>query len=500
MVQRARGFEVREAVAGDAAAIAHVQTTTWRAAYADLVPADHLAAMGGEARVERWRRNLREQGDRIRSFVAVRDGAVVGFSGAGPARGDDAPEDFELYALYTLPDEQRRGVGRALLAACARFVVLRGGSSMFAWALRDGPGQHFYRAVGAEPRGSSEYEVGGAKLPEDGWIFSPVADWLDDEDRAVVRPARERLPELLKRAAFFSEAHSVKAALAWARLRLRFPAVRAALGEDAFAWNQVLSTPAVDGLLSARVAWDMAEVADRRLKACVDGAVFPLAYAAAVEQVRREGARALVERYRERALARLGAMGHAYTIHRSFEEALPYLVGDEAHGLLAERTAELVATQLATVEHARDPEPASPVREEREVVDQVLRSPGYFGHTVITLGTFLRLRDRLGADERARVFGAIAAMLASYGDLDREVEVPAPAGGDAGEDALARAVVTLVTRGPEEAHTLTLADGACGVFDYATPAQRAHVVAVLEAFAAWSPRRAATGERATDAE
>jgi hypothetical protein len=96
------------------------------------------------------------------------------------------------------------------------------------------------------------------------------------------------LSDVLERGAFFGETHSIKGWLAAKRLAARFPALLPLIG-DLGQWNQLLSAPRVTGLLSEHVQWDTASAESRRLRLMISGAVFPVAYAAACELVRREG-------------------------------------------------------------------------------------------------------------------------------------------------------------------------------------------------------------------
>jgi GNAT superfamily N-acetyltransferase len=160
---------IRPATVADAAGIARVQVTTWRATYRGLIPDETLDGMSVERRTERWVENLSTTDDGIESFVASRGDEVQGFAGVGPARNDDDPEPWELYAIYVLPGRQGHGIGRALLGACAARVVERGGASLFAWVLDGNPSTAFYEATGAERRGTSTFPIGGQHIPEVGY-------------------------------------------------------------------------------------------------------------------------------------------------------------------------------------------------------------------------------------------------------------------------------------------------------------------------------------------
>ncbi len=121
------GFAIRPAVPADAGRLGRVHTAVWREAYADLMPADFLAALDEGRSVARWRDLLAEAADDAsRSIlVATVDGEVVGFATTGPSRDDPPLPAFELYAIDVLAAHHGGGLAQALLdAALAPAVSL----------------------------------------------------------------------------------------------------------------------------------------------------------------------------------------------------------------------------------------------------------------------------------------------------------------------------------------------------------------------------------------
>lgn len=114
------------------------------------------------------------------------------------------------------------------------------------------------------------------------------------------------LEACLRRTAFFAETHAIKGWLSARRLAARFAALRGGPLEDLEQWNYLLAAPEVDGLLGARVRWHRASIADRRLRFMVRGAVFPMAYVAAVELAHRQGLAALFQADADLALRASG--------------------------------------------------------------------------------------------------------------------------------------------------------------------------------------------------
>jgi ribosomal protein S18 acetylase RimI-like enzyme len=63
---------------------------------------------------------------------------------------DHAAKGFYLQDVYVLPEDRRRGVGRALMAAAARACIADGGCYLFWNALvGNQAGRAFYRRIGA---------------------------------------------------------------------------------------------------------------------------------------------------------------------------------------------------------------------------------------------------------------------------------------------------------------------------------------------------------------
>ncbi|WP_109509939.1 GNAT family N-acetyltransferase [Nocardioides speluncae] len=113
---------VRVAWADDARGIAEVQVRAWQTAYADLLPAETLAAMQPDDVAATWHQSLSRPGDaRNRVLVALERNRIVGFAITSPAADPDCDPvaDGEIAEFTVLPGEQRRGHGSRLLQACA---------------------------------------------------------------------------------------------------------------------------------------------------------------------------------------------------------------------------------------------------------------------------------------------------------------------------------------------------------------------------------------------
>lgn len=124
---------VREAGSGDAAAIARLQASTWRYAYADVLPDAVLDGLETAETEQQWAAALAVAG--TTTFLAAEGDALVGYcvagrapeqavAGVGGELPTDAPAVGLIGTLLVEPRWGRRGHGGRLLAAAAE--VLRG--------------------------------------------------------------------------------------------------------------------------------------------------------------------------------------------------------------------------------------------------------------------------------------------------------------------------------------------------------------------------------------
>lgn len=143
-------MKIRPALPHDAAAIAHVEVTTWRATYSGLIPESVFERRSLPTREKLWASVLTPSAPHgLIVFVAESESAgVIGFCDGGrpftPVQGYDA----EIVGIYVLPAHQRAGTGRALLRSVAREIASAGAQSIFLWALKDNVYRSFYEKLG----------------------------------------------------------------------------------------------------------------------------------------------------------------------------------------------------------------------------------------------------------------------------------------------------------------------------------------------------------------
>jgi GNAT superfamily N-acetyltransferase len=148
---------VRAARAADAAGVAEVQVTTWRANYAPILPPGALAALETADAEQRWREAvLAPPSPAHRLLVALEDGRAVGFTAVGPGADEDAGRDGgEIFELLVTDGAQHKGHGSRLLAAAVEHLREQAFSRAVTWLFEaDEPTVAFYASAGWEPDGS----------------------------------------------------------------------------------------------------------------------------------------------------------------------------------------------------------------------------------------------------------------------------------------------------------------------------------------------------------
>lgn len=120
------------------------------------MPDEVLDNLSVGQREEMWRQLLSAD-ERLALYVAVKDGAVVGFCAVlAPGRDRDAADrDAEIAAVYVDPEVWRTGIGRALMNTALADLLAGGWSSVTLWVLaQNRRALDFYAHFGFEPDGA----------------------------------------------------------------------------------------------------------------------------------------------------------------------------------------------------------------------------------------------------------------------------------------------------------------------------------------------------------
>jgi GNAT superfamily N-acetyltransferase len=147
---------IRPAEADDIEAFVEMKNDAWRWAYADLLPAEHLASLPVEAQTAGWRVAFAAPERDGSVLVAADDARVVGVASWGASRDDDAtPTTGEIGMLYVAPDHVGTGLGRRLMNGALEGLRRAGYERATLWVLEaNARGRGFYDHVGWRPDGA----------------------------------------------------------------------------------------------------------------------------------------------------------------------------------------------------------------------------------------------------------------------------------------------------------------------------------------------------------
>jgi GNAT superfamily N-acetyltransferase len=183
---RAAVGRVRRAAAADAHGLACADVQAWRETYPGIVPQRFLDRLDPAWRRRYWRASLSgPPGARPESVVFVAEipgRAVAGFGACGDERVGLDRFDGEFHALYLVRAAHGLGLGRRLMEAMARELVLRGCRTASVWTLRaNARARRFYEKLGGVLAAERTLDFDGTAVPEVCYGWADVRRVLDRE-------------------------------------------------------------------------------------------------------------------------------------------------------------------------------------------------------------------------------------------------------------------------------------------------------------------------------
>jgi GNAT superfamily N-acetyltransferase len=150
----------------DAAALGHIQVTSWRSAFRGIASDDYLDHMVNEEhQAEDWKEILADCDQVV--IVAEIDGRPVGYAWAHREEDPEIEWDAELISMHVLPELKRRGIGRNLFTTVAKRLKEQGCKSLYLWVLEENhPARKFYESLGGQAAGKHQIVLGDRELTE----------------------------------------------------------------------------------------------------------------------------------------------------------------------------------------------------------------------------------------------------------------------------------------------------------------------------------------------
>ena len=125
LMQTAPALSLRAATVADAALIASIHTTSWRATYRGLLPDAFLDGEVAQERADWWQARMRAPGGERRIvLIAVLDDKPIGF--VCVERQPESAWGVLLDNLHALPGYQGIGVGKLLMRAAKDWARTQG--------------------------------------------------------------------------------------------------------------------------------------------------------------------------------------------------------------------------------------------------------------------------------------------------------------------------------------------------------------------------------------
>src|SRR4029453_366619 len=133
-----------------AVAAPRVSLSSWRDAYAGILPDAMLVNMSDVRHAAAWQQELNARDKHSDTLVTEEDDGVFGLVTVGPARrvSRSQLEGGEIYRLYVAPERQGEGAGKMLLMASFDWLIARDVDAVIVWVLAENPSRFFYEAMG----------------------------------------------------------------------------------------------------------------------------------------------------------------------------------------------------------------------------------------------------------------------------------------------------------------------------------------------------------------
>lgn len=158
---------IRQANIQDAPSIARVHVDSWQSTYKGMIANSFLESLSYTQREKMWRDALSSPASQSFIYLAeTADHEIVGFAAAGPERDGDPAYQGEIYALYLVQNQQRKGLGSMLFKAIAKELQARDFGSLLVWVLEGNPSRKFYEARGGKYIREKPIEIGDQELIE----------------------------------------------------------------------------------------------------------------------------------------------------------------------------------------------------------------------------------------------------------------------------------------------------------------------------------------------
>lgn len=151
---------IRKAMVGDEKTLAHIQTESWKAAFAGIVPAELLATCTNTERAEKMYARLFSE-RRGTGYILALDGKPHCIAWWDAAKDADMPGGAELRCIHSLPDNWRKGYGSRMIEHVLADAKEAGYQKIVLWVFDTNERAiRFYEAHGFAASGKKQPALG----------------------------------------------------------------------------------------------------------------------------------------------------------------------------------------------------------------------------------------------------------------------------------------------------------------------------------------------------
>ena len=147
---------IRRAVPGDEAALAFIQTESWKAAFHQILSPELLKRLTNiEQSEEMYRRLLQEH--RGNGYILSVDNKPHCIAWWDSTREQDMPGYAEIICIHSLPGNWHRGYGSQMMDRLLADIACAGYSDVMLWVFADNErARRFYEAKGFRETGKTQ--------------------------------------------------------------------------------------------------------------------------------------------------------------------------------------------------------------------------------------------------------------------------------------------------------------------------------------------------------
>lgn len=155
---------IRRVRPGDEAALAYIQTESWKAAFRDILDRETLERCTDLSRATGMYRRLLEE-KKGNGYLLTLDGAAHGIAWWDAARDAEMAGKAELICIHSLPGHWRQGYGGMMMERVLSDVALARYPAIVLWVFAENTrARRFYEAKGFHETGLTKNSRGAVEL------------------------------------------------------------------------------------------------------------------------------------------------------------------------------------------------------------------------------------------------------------------------------------------------------------------------------------------------